>query len=77
MAYYNEVAQRGDLVERAYATLAEYFQTAAARHAARRVYRTTFYELNALSNRELADLGMHRSELKRVAWEAAELAKAD
>jgi len=37
----------------------------------RRVYRTTLMELNALSNRELADLGMNRSELRRVAYEAA------
>ncbi len=34
-------------------------------------YRTTFNELNALSGRELADLGIHRSEIKRVAYEAA------
>ncbi|AML53273.1 DUF1127 domain-containing protein [Falsihalocynthiibacter arcticus] len=35
------------------------------------VYRTTFNELNALSNRDLADLGMHRSMIKRIAIEAA------
>ena len=77
MAYYNEISQRGDLVERAYATLADYFHAAAARHAARRIYRTTFHELNVLSNRDLADLGIHRSEIKRLAWEAAEKAKAN
>ncbi|MFL4470734.1 DUF1127 domain-containing protein [Tateyamaria armeniaca] len=71
MAYYNELAQRSDLVERTLATLAQYFEAAAARHAARRVYKTTLNELSDLSNRELADLGMHRAELKRVAWEAA------
>ncbi|MEO0401339.1 MAG: DUF1127 domain-containing protein [Pseudomonadota bacterium] len=71
MAYYNEVAHRSDLVERMLATAARVLDTAAARRAARRVYLTTFAELNALSNRELADLGMHRSELKRVAWESA------
>ena len=71
MAYYNEVAQRSDLVERSLATLAQFFETAAARHASRRVYKTTLIELSSLSNRELADLGMHRSELKRVAWEPA------
>ena len=37
----------------------------------RRVYRTTLAELSALSNRDLADLGINRSELRRVAYEAA------
>ncbi|MEL6450975.1 MAG: DUF1127 domain-containing protein [Pseudomonadota bacterium] len=71
MAYYNDITKRGDLVERIFGAVAHYFETAAARHAQARVYRTTMAELSALSNRELADLGMHRSELKRVAWEAA------
>ncbi len=33
-------------------------------------YRRTLSELSGLSNRELADLGLHRSELKRVAFMA-------
>ncbi|SPF78288.1 DUF1127 domain-containing protein [Pseudoprimorskyibacter insulae] len=37
----------------------------------RRVYRTTLNELSSLSTRELADLGLHRSMLRRVAWQAA------
>lgn len=37
----------------------------------RRIYRTTLTELQSLSNRELADLGMSRAELRRVAYEAA------
>ncbi|MEO9820898.1 MAG: DUF1127 domain-containing protein [Paracoccaceae bacterium] len=37
----------------------------------RRVFRTTFTELNALSTRDLADLGINRSEIRRMAWEAA------
>ena len=37
----------------------------------RRVYRTTLTELQALSNRDLADMGMKRTELKRVAYAAA------
>ncbi|TCL08222.1 uncharacterized protein YjiS (DUF1127 family) [Shimia isoporae] len=36
-----------------------------------RVYRTTFNELMSLSDRELADLGMSRSMIRRVAIEAA------
>ena len=37
----------------------------------RRVYRTTLTELQSLSNRELADMGMARSELRRIAYDAA------
>jgi uncharacterized protein YjiS (DUF1127 family) len=35
------------------------------------VYSTTLNELSALSNRDLADLGIARSEVRRIAWEAA------
>jgi uncharacterized protein YjiS (DUF1127 family) len=42
-----------------------------ARYKAYRLYRETFDGLNALSNRELADLGLNRSELRAVAQEAA------
>ncbi|MBN2761251.1 MAG: DUF1127 domain-containing protein [Rhodobacteraceae bacterium] len=37
----------------------------------RAVYARTLQELQALSNRELADLGIHRSEIPRIAAEAA------
>ncbi|WP_435258199.1 DUF1127 domain-containing protein [Thioclava sp. FR2] len=37
----------------------------------RRVYRQTLTELRSLSNRDLADLGIHRSMITRVALEAA------
>ena len=37
----------------------------------RRVFRTTYTELNALTTRDLADLGIERSEIRRLAWEAA------
>ena len=37
----------------------------------RKVYTTTLRELNALTTRELADLGLTRSMLTRVALEAA------
>lgn len=39
--------------------------------ARRKVYRQTLTELRSLSNRELSDLGMHRSMLTRIALEAA------
>ncbi|MFY9210767.1 MAG: DUF1127 domain-containing protein [Aestuariivita sp.] len=35
-----------------------------------RLFHQTLSELAALSNRELPDLGLHRSELKRTALEA-------
>ncbi|RGP36655.1 DUF1127 domain-containing protein [Pseudotabrizicola alkalilacus] len=37
----------------------------------RRVFKLTVRELQALSNRELADLGIHRAMITRVANEAA------
>lgn len=42
------------------------------RFARHRVYRRTVSELSALSNRELADLGLHRSMIRRVAMQAAQ-----
>ena len=44
------------------------------RAARRTVYRTTLDELQALSDRELADFGFHRSEIPRIARRAVELA---
>ncbi|MBF9034490.1 DUF1127 domain-containing protein [Rhodobacterales bacterium HKCCE2091] len=38
---------------------------------AHRVFRQTFNELNALSDRELADLGIARSMISRIAYDAA------
>lgn len=37
----------------------------------RRVYNQTVYELNGLSDRDLADLGLHRSMISAVAKDAA------
>ncbi|MEP5730490.1 MAG: DUF1127 domain-containing protein [Sulfitobacter sp.] len=39
--------------------------------AKRRVYNSTYGELSKLSNRELADLGIARSNIRRMALEAA------
>ena len=39
--------------------------------AKRKVYRTTVSELESLSSRDLADLGISRSMIKSIALEAA------
>ena len=39
--------------------------------AKRKLYRNTLDELQSLNDRELADLGLHRSILRRIAYEAA------
>lgn len=50
--------------------LSALFSKMAARFNQHRVYRTTVTELGALSNRELADLGLNRSMIRRIALEA-------
>lgn len=42
-----------------------------ARFARFRLYRRTVNELSSLTARELADLGLHRSMIKRIAYQAA------
>ncbi|MCK0119424.1 MAG: DUF1127 domain-containing protein [Yoonia sp.] len=41
-------------------------------YAQRKLYKTTYNELQSLTNRELADLGIHRSMIKRIALDAAQ-----
>ena len=41
------------------------------RLARRRAYRNTYNELMALSGRELADLGLHRSQIRAIAYDVA------
>ncbi len=52
--------------------LTSLIETAKTRFARYRLYRQTVNELSALSNRELADLGMHRSMIRRIALQATE-----
>ena len=51
------------------------FQNMVASYKQHRLYRETFNELSALSNRELADLGLHRSNLHQIARESAQTAQ--
>lgn len=53
-------ALAASLINRLRSRVAKYF-----------LYRSTFNELSALSNRGLADLGLDRSELRRLALESA------
>ncbi len=52
--------------------LASMIETAKTRFARYRAYRQTVNELSELSDRELADLGLHRSMIRRLAMQAAE-----
>lgn len=47
------------------------FAAIQTRRAKRRVFQQTYAELAGLSNRDLADLGLARSEIRRIAWQAA------
>ena len=53
------------------ATLTSLFTDLGARYARYRVFRTSLAEMQVLSDRELADLGLSRSMLRRAAYEAA------
>lgn len=71
MAYFTDTATRSNLIERMLTTASNVFAAAAARRVKRRIYTTTLHELGSLSNRDLADLGIPRCEVRRIAWEAA------
>ncbi len=53
------------------AVFADRFNTLRDQMAKRAVYRATVSELTFLSGRELADLGIHHSAIKSIAFEAA------
>ena len=54
-----------------FARISEMMANLSERRAKNRVYRTTLSELSNLSNRDLADLGMSRTMIKSVAYQAA------
>lgn len=51
--------------------VAAFFNEVGARYARYKTYRETLNEMASLSNRELRDLGLCRSQLRSVAWEHA------
>jgi uncharacterized protein YjiS (DUF1127 family) len=71
MTYYIET-RTDSVIERALATAARAFHAAAERYARHCIYRATLAELRSLSDRELTDLGMSRSMLPGIAWQAAQ-----
>lgn len=54
-----------------FSTIAAMRDTLAARYAQYRVYRTTLNELQSLTKRDLADLGIAPSAVGSIAYEAA------
>lgn len=52
--------------------IAEFYNAAQEARSRRRIYRQTVEELGALSNRELADIGIQRSMIAHIALEAAD-----
>jgi len=68
MAYVNDI-RRTDL--RLSARINAALSTLGERFAQYRVYRKTVAELNSLSDRELADLAISRSNIGSIAYEAA------
>lgn len=68
MAFITETRTNGITLAQRFAALRANIATARAQ---RKVYNTTVSELDNLSNRELADLGLSRGSIKSIAFEAA------
>ncbi len=68
MAYATEIRIPGAaLIERT----GTFMSSLADRFAKYQLYRNTVRELEALSDRDLADLGLHRSSIRSIALESA------
>ena len=68
MSYITTTRTGGITLSQRFAALREKFVAARAQ---RKMYTTTLGELEMLSNRDLADLGIARSAIKFIAMEAA------
>ncbi len=71
MTYCNDATKSSNLLQRLLETAIDILNNAAQRHKKRRLYKSTYEELRSLSGRELADLGIHATEIKRISWEVA------
>lgn len=54
-----------------FARFAALTETIRLRNEKRKIYNRTYRELASLTDRDLSDLGLARSEIRRVAWQAA------
>lgn len=68
MAFITETRTYGITLAQRFTALLE---NVAAARAQRKVYTATVNELDNLTNRELADLGLTRASIKSIAFEAA------
>jgi uncharacterized protein YjiS (DUF1127 family) len=68
MAYATDIFTPGISLGERFNTLR---QAIAEKRAQNRAYRATFDELDRLSDRELADLGIARSNIRGIAYEAS------
>lgn len=72
MAIWTDTHSRNaGLAERLTAFASDYTAAASRYFKRRRIARTAFNELAALSTRELNDIGIARSEIRRIALETA------
>lgn len=70
-SYSNISAGNAGIFAQIAARITEAREGLAKRQLRRRVFRQTMNELSALSRRELDDLGLNRTVIRRVAWEEA------
>ena len=68
MAFANSIQAQDVRIADRFSTI---LNTISVRFAQHRTYRTTIHELSNLTNRDLADLGLHRSMINAIAREAA------
>lgn len=61
--------------ERLHNTILQFRADHAERRRARAVYDRTWRELSAMSDRERADIGIHSSDIPRIALEAAAMSR--
>ena len=68
MAYVNSTRAASSSFSDRFFAVTKYVQSALVR---RRMFNQTARELNALTDRELADLGIHRASIRQIAIQAA------
>ncbi len=72
MAFYTDtVGKDASLLARTLAALSDRLGHISELLVRRKVERTTYFELSALSDRELNDLGIARCDIRRIARETA------